>query len=368
MLRASLTFSAFAGLLVACSAPEDGAGMRGAPDAPAEAPAATRTVWSFDAHAPGLRARSCPDTVSFARATRFELSATAIKFAPQPIADERLSGLSYAGGWHLTSDWEGFGGLSGLAVMRAGNLLAVSDQGNFVWIAMEDGKPAGSGQHAAMRDENGNEVSGKSRQDAEGLALRDGLALVSFERDHRILAFDLEGCGANARGAVLTGVPSQPEGMARMMEPNGGLEGLALSREGHLVAASETPDNGVPTGAAFVDASGAGRLRLSHRLAAQGPLRATGLDFIGDDRLTVHRHYDRQSGNTINLTRTPIGEGFSVGESDLLARLDARTVVDNFEAVAAAPLAGGATRIFLLSDDNFNNSQRTLLLAFDLAR
>jgi len=196
--------------------------------------------------------------------------------------------------------------------------------------------------------------------------LREGLALISFEREHRILAFDLEGCGANARGARLADVAERPSGMDRRMEPNGGLEGLALSPEGHLVAAAETPDSGVAFGAVTGGGAGAAQLALDRRLAAQAPLRATGLDYLGEDLLTVHRHYDRQSGNTIKLTRTPMGQGFVPEAGETLARLDTELTVDNFEAVAATQQGNGGARIYLLSDDNFNNSQRTLLLAFDL--
>lgn len=362
MLRPAPALLVSACLAVACGGPER---REGTPER-AAVPAISTGIWSFAKEAANLRARSCPDGVSFARASGFEMTASPVELAPPALLAERLSGLEYAGGWHLTSDWEGFGGLSGLAVMRSGSLLAVSDQGDFVWIAMEDGAPAGKGNHAPMLNDTGDEITGKRRQDGEGLALRDGLALVSFERDHRILAFDLEGCGANARGAEFVAIPARPSGMERALEPNGGLEGLALSGEGHLFAAVETQDGGVPLDAVFLDGAGAAMFAARHRLPARGPLRATGLDFIGDDLLTVHRHYDRQAGNTINLTRTPIGPDFEPGESEVLVRLDAQTSVDNFEAVAVYQRSDGAPRIYLLSDDNFNSSQRTLLLAFDL--
>ena len=38
---------------------------------------------------------------------------------------------------------------------------------------------------------------------------------------------------------------------------------------------------------------------------------------------------------------------------------------DPFEAIAAVPAKDGSVRFYLLSDDNFQSSQRTLLLAFD---
>jgi hypothetical protein len=39
--------------------------------------------------------------------------------------------------------------------------------------------------------------------------------------------------------------------------------------------------------------------------------------------------------------------------------------VDNFEGLAAVPAKDGSIRFYLISDDNFSSSQRTLLLAFD---
>ena len=57
-----------------------------------------------------------------------------------------------------------------------------------------------------------------------------------------------------------------------------------------------------------------------------------------------------------------------VGEhGETVAHLDlARPyTIDNFEGVDAVPLAGGGIRFYLVSDDNFSSSQRTLLLAFD---
>ena len=39
--------------------------------------------------------------------------------------------------------------------------------------------------------------------------------------------------------------------------------------------------------------------------------------------------------------------------------------VDNYEGLSAIPAKDGSVRFYLLSDDNFQSSQRTLLLAFD---
>ena len=46
-------------------------------------------------------------------------------------------------------------------------------------------------------------VCERTAKSAEGLAVNDGMALVSFEGNHRILAFDVGKCGAAARGAPI---------------------------------------------------------------------------------------------------------------------------------------------------------------------
>jgi hypothetical protein len=49
----------------------------------------------------------------------------------------------------------------------------------------------------------------------------------------------------------------------------------------------------------------------------------------------------------------------------VLVSLSLPSAADNFEGVAAVSSASG-TRLYILSDDNDNRRQRTLLLAFDL--
>ena len=50
-----------------------------------------------------------------------------------------------------------------------------------------------------------------------------------------------------------------------------------------------------------------------------------------------------------------------------ILRLDPRHGTDNFEGIALQRRDGGGIRLWLISDDNFSASQRTLLYAFDLA-
>ena len=79
------------------------------------------------------------------------------------------------------------------------------------------------------------------------------------------------------------------------------------------------------------------------------------------DMRTVYllRAYDVVRGSRISLQ--------IFRSNTLVARMDvaAPLTVDNFEGVAAVPRTDGGVRFYLLSDDNGDASQRTLLLAFD---
>ena len=61
------------------------------------------------------------------------------------------------------------------------------------------------------------------------------------------------------------------------------------------------------------------------------------------------------------------GEAGAILLGELLAELKAPLVTENFEGITAFRDASGATRLLLVSDDNFNDVQRTLLLSFEIA-
>ena len=54
-------------------------------------------------------------------------------------------------------------------------------------------------------------------------------------------------------------------------------------------------------------------------------------------------------------------------DPDLVAEFRAPIAVDNFEGIAVRQGPRGATLIYIISDDNLNPLQRTLLMIFELA-
>ncbi|MEM9225262.1 MAG: esterase-like activity of phytase family protein [Pseudomonadota bacterium] len=332
-------------LLAGCTAPQD---------APSEA-ALTAEDWAFDTAASALRETSCPMGVSFEKAADLALSVEAIDRGTP--ADNSFRGVRFVGAWHLISDDERFGGLSGLEAMASGSLLSIADTGAWVSIGIDPatGKPDGLATMAPMRSETGDIVASKRLHDAEGLAMRDGLALVSFEQNHRIAAFDIEGCGAAARPAPVVDLPRRVAGMK--VPDNRGGEALMLRADGTLRVGFEfTSDDGAAIGTVLTTGDLA-----DISFEDLPPLyKLTGMDIDGDLTAQLYRAYDPVRGARIRLQLLRAGE--PIGQADFKGDLP----VDNFEGVAISKGPEGQIRIWMISDNNFNDAQRTLLFAVDL--
>jgi len=329
------------------------------PDAPLVAVPAGPDAWTLDTAASTLKEQSCPTGIAYAAPSTITVAATPITLGPDDEVAARLpDGVTFAGGWHLTSDNAAFGGLSDIALDKDGNLLTVVDDGAFVWIDLKDGVPAGTGKLAYMRGANGDLLQGKALGDAEGLAIRDGLAVVSFERTHRVSAFALDACGAAARESIISALPDTFAG--RLVDENSGAEALTVTPEGHIVFGFETVENGVsPLGAVTgPDQSGwTGEMAPNpdgYAFVALDTVKAG----AGEETYWLFRSWDpiRGSRNVLSWGKN--------GDSILITR---PLAADNYEGVTAVDLGNGVTRVWIVSDDNFNPKQRTLLLAFDIA-
>ena len=314
------------------------------------------TVWSYATWAADLRAQSCPDAAAFTPAPDLPLRVIEAERSPEDARTKNLDGLTLAGAWQLESEDSEFGGLSGLDVLSADTLLAVTDDGKFVWLGIDPqtGAPNGTGSIAYMRDRNGKIFPNKRSADAEDLAVRDGIAFVSFEQNHRIYAYDLATCGSAARAAMVINLDKVVD--RRVLENNRGAEALAFAEDTLKVGFETRRGKGSPLGTVRVD----GTLADLDRTEQPNLYFLTGMDSLDDLTATVMRAYDpiRRSRANLSVKR----DGVDIASANLRTPLP----VDNFESVAIGTGPAGNTRIWLISDDNFSNDQRTLLLALDL--
>lgn len=294
------------------------------------------------------------------------VSAEAVPLHPNRPEMTRVGQLVWRGGLELDSGHDAFGGLSGLWVAPdGGRMLAVGDKGS--WLAAEltydaAGHMAGVAQAeiGPLGNRAGAPVSGRWR-DAEALArTAAGALLVSFEGRHRIWRYAGEG---QALAGAAESVP-MPALLSRA-PGNGGLEALTVLADGRWLALTEELFAGERRVAFLYD--GQGWARLSYPGDPDfAPTDAAQLP--GGDLLVVERKFNPLTGVAIRLRRVPLSQLAPGGNiaGEIIATLRPPMAVDNYEGLAVRRGRDGETLIYLLSDDNFNFLQRTLLVMFEL--
>ena len=281
-----------------------------------------------------------------------DIDATPVPLSPQNPSQIAIGDFFYAGGVAFASrQTDQLHGLSDLIVTDGDRLTAVGDEGMMLDARLVlDGADRLIGVTDArlrrLAGEDGQPLLDKWESDAEGLTqLPNGDRLVSFERQHRIWLYPAAG-----------GPPRRAPAPAVQFPPNAGMEALAadpdLGSDAYVVGAESSGDTWT--------------CRLSSPACVKGPSLPKEKDFglVAFTRLPggrtayLLRAFDEQRGSRITLK--------IVSSTTVVARMDiARPLtVDNFEGLAAVPRTDGI-RFYLLSDDNYSDAQRTLLLAFD---
>ncbi|WP_292085546.1 MULTISPECIES: esterase-like activity of phytase family protein [unclassified Brevundimonas] len=263
-------------------------------------------------------------------------------------------GVRYAGGVTVLAGMDSpLHSLSDLKLTGDGGFISVSDVGDLARgkLALDGrGRLIGlEGLHVRrLTLTDGTPISQKMEGDAEGLAITTGGdLLVSFERDHRIWNY-----------GPLTAMRN-PQAVRRPDFPfpeNDGMEGLAASGDGWRVA-GESGGLWDCIPARCVVAAAPPETPL-----ADSDYRITGLDRDpAGGWFVVQRSY-RAPIDVRARVRRMAADG-TLGP--VLIELKLPGTTDNFEGIAAER-RGDRTRLYILSDDNFNAVQRTLMLAFDV--
>jgi hypothetical protein len=282
---------------------------------------------------------------------------------PAALAAGAIGRFVYAGGVAISSpDTARLHGLSDLKIASNGAIVAISDDGDLFEARLkldEAGRLVGltDGKLSPLKGPDGQPLQGKDKADAEGLALLpNGDRLVSFERDARIWLYPRLADGGFG--------PPRPAPMPATTFPdNEGMEALtaypAAGPDAYLVGGEE--------GETWLC-----RLSTScQSLAPQSPPDFTwGLtafaSFEGQAIATLHRALDPIRGWRAQVRfvvdpRAPAAK--QVWAASLT--LDGAVSRDNFEGLALTRTPAGATRVYLLADDNDMSFERTLLMAFD---
>jgi hypothetical protein len=300
-----------------------------------------------------------------AEPTAATLVATPVPLDASDPAVNRVGALTYVGGLQLSVPSTSlFGGLSGLETTGSGalsnlELTAVSDAGDrftFNVDASSGLRLAGDGQlRTGPLTEDGQPVGGgKINADAEDITqLDDGSLAVSFERRHRILRYTLDGRDAPMASPKVS------------LAENEGFEAIAeLPLSGRKVLAVGVEDGRL----FFCDVAPTGACQLILKSTPGFGYKLTALDHLPGtaDLIATYRYWNPVQGSRAIIAWISTGVTGGKGPRVIpLARLAPPLTVDNMEGIAAVALPGRGWRLFVLSDDNFSDKQRTLLLAFD---
>lgn len=265
-------------------------------------------------------------------------------------------GVTYAGGLSVIADpTSPVHSLSDLKLTGDGGVVMVSDFGDLVIADLRlDGQGRLVGlDHVRTRRltlQNGQPITDKRDGDAEGLALTpDGNLLISFERNHRLWNY-----------GPVSAIRPDPQAL-RIPDfdfaENDGMEAVSITADGWRIAGEA---------GGLWDCTPVRCVVVTPPPQTPTPLsgwRITGMDRdpSGDGWFVVERLY-RAPFDLRGRIRRLAPDG-TLGP--VLVELKLPGTTDNFEGVAAEQ-RDGRTRLYILSDDNFNPVQRTLLLAFDV--
>ena len=311
---------------------------------------------------------------SISPAAPFEVKINSIPIANfQPGSDEKKFGkLEFIGGLEFTSPNEHVGALSGMVLMEnQSRILAVTDTGYWFTAKIErtaDGRPSAlqNAKMAPMLDHSGNPFEHKWNADAESIAIDGDTALVSFERDNRVLRYklDLENFATLPERVSLNLDVSQ-------LRSNKGLETIVIA-----------PKNSALNGATIIvsERSFVAKKRIRAAILngpekglftvkRKGKYDITDGDFTPNgDLILLERRFNLADGLGMRLRRIraqKIKSG-AVLKGKKLLKADISYQIDNMEGLSITTDAAGRITLSLISDDNHSLLQRNLYLEFRL--
>jgi hypothetical protein len=239
---------------------------------------------------------------------------------------------------------------------------------------------------AALRDQDGEVMTETSQRDAEGLiTLPNGGVIVSFERTHRLWYYPpAPPAQREQKSPVQNAAQALPTPPGLEQSPyNGGAETLDLLPDGSLlvIAEGEQGDSqttgwiGHPQGPWTVQAPAVTWQRF--RLVLSDQMNPTAATVIpGPDEVPylvlVERSFSLTFGFRSRLSALPLAEVFRGSDQPVKARpladLSRPPLNDNWEAIALDPRSDDthAPTLWLMTDNNYNSFQRSMLLGLPL--
>lgn len=294
-------------------------------------------------------------------------------FDVRDASRRRFGQLEYIGGIELTSPDKDFGELSALRLNEAGtHFMSVNDKGRWFRgrIVYRDGKPAGiaDAETAPILGADGAPLADRGWFDTESLADDgEGTLYVGVERVNQIVRFDYGRDGLLARGSPIDVPPA-----VKTLPFNQGLETLVFIPRKHkplggtLVAISE---RGLDRDGNILGFLIGGAHPGAFTIKRSNDYDVTDAAVLPDGNvLILERFFAPTRGIAMRIRRLNADEirPGAVVDGPVLMEADMGYQIDNMEGLAVHRNAAGELVLTLISDDNFNVIQRTLLLQFKL--
>jgi len=280
---------------------------------------------------------------------------------PLAVPPQASGTMRFVRGWHLVSPHSRFGGFSGLARIAPGQFRLIGDNGYATRLTTDVEGVVTAMNIRPFPTPDGRPAT-KAMADTEALAIdpANDSAWIALEGINQIWRLN----------ADLTTIESR----RRLPEPrwpaNRGAEAMARLADGRTMVFSEDADD---------DPRGTEALLYTGDPAAPGPppirffydSRGKGLvsdaAALPDGRvLLVHRRlgFDPVFTTIIAMVDPADIAKDAVVQSQAIGRVP-RPLAENYEGASVA-VENGRTLLWLVSDDNFNRWQRSLLLQFEL--
>lgn len=285
---------------------------------------------------------------------------------PEQPQRQQFGPLTLLKSFELRSSHRAFGGFSGLALSPDGQqFYAVSDRGYWFSAHLQldaTGRLMGFDDwHVVrLRDQAGQPLR-RVKKDAEALVRdRDGAFLIAFEQQHRVWRYP---------ASPTLSIPPQVIAMPPELQQaprNGGIEAMTRLPNGDFLVLTEEFFN--PDGSLKGWLLGPNYFTPVVYVTSEG-FQPTDLATLANgDVLILERRYQLLTGaaaRVLWLSSARIHpEARLQGEE--LVRLTRPLAVDNFEGLAVHEAPSGEITMYMISDNNFHRSQRTLLLQFRL--
>lgn len=293
---------------------------------------------------------------------RAQMTAKRMAIDPKNPANINVGELTYLGGVQIESGARAFGGFSAMRV-DGERITLLSDGGHVVRFLLDGEMRASDVAFGELFDGPGTGWF-KSDRDSESLTWdpATGKYWIGFEQSNSIWRYNANGV-AEARLA--------PIAMVRW-DSNGGPEAMTRLKSGDFIVISETsrvPGNRSARAAVLFrgDPTNARTPVIQFGYRPPAGYDPTDIAELPDGRLLVlNRRLNLPpslfTAKLVVIERVPIANGV-VLEGREIATFDRPLLRDNFEALAVTQ-EGGATIIWIASDDNRQWFEKSLVLKF----